>query len=151
MLIVLALAWLYVHYGTLPQADGFLYGIKPVVVAIIAQALWGLSRSVLKGFWPILLAVVILVLYIVGINSLLLLVGGGLFLGIVRWIERHSKADKEKLVNVFVPFPFLSLNELWHTLLEGINIAALGLMGGVLFQFATYLYISSKQKQWHDN
>jgi chromate transporter len=109
MLIVLMLAWLYVHYGTLPQADGFLYGIKPIVVAIIAQALWGLSRSVLKGFWPIFLALVALLLYILDINSLLLLVGGGLLLVAVRWLESYRKVRKEKLVKAFAPFPLLSL------------------------------------------
>jgi chromate transporter len=115
MLIVLALAWLYVHYGTLPQTDGLLYGIKPVVVAIIAQALWGLCRSVLKGFWPILLALVALLFYILGINSLLLLVGGGLFLGTIRWLERRRKINKEKLLNIFAPFPLASLRGVWHT------------------------------------
>jgi chromate transporter len=110
------LAWLYVHYGALPQASGFLYGIKPIVVAIIGQALWGLCRSVLKGFWPIFLALAALLLYLLGINSLLLLVGGGLFLSIVRWIERRRNVRKEKLVNVFAPFPLLSLRSLWHTL-----------------------------------
>ena len=116
MLIVLVLAWLYVHYGALPQASGFLYGIKPIVVAIIGQALWGLCRSVLKGFWPIFLALAALLLYLLGINSLLLLLGGGLFLSIVRWIERRRNVRKEKLVNVFAPFPLLSLRSLWHTL-----------------------------------
>src|SRR5207237_10913998 len=41
MLIVLALAWLYVRFGSLPQTDWLFYGIKPVVIAIIAQAVWG--------------------------------------------------------------------------------------------------------------
>ncbi len=41
MLIVLVLAWAYVIYGSLPQVGWLFYGIKPVVVAIIAQALWG--------------------------------------------------------------------------------------------------------------
>src|SRR5436305_7404468 len=45
MLIVLAFAWLYVRYGTLPQAGWLFYGIKPVVIAIVAQALWGLLRT----------------------------------------------------------------------------------------------------------
>ena len=43
--IVLALAWLYVQYGTTPQAEWLLYGIKPVVVAVIAQALWNLASK----------------------------------------------------------------------------------------------------------
>ena len=39
MLIVLSLAWAYVKYGSAPQATWLLYGIKPVVVAVIVQAL----------------------------------------------------------------------------------------------------------------
>lgn len=128
MLIVLLLAWLYVHYGTLPQAAGFLYGIKPVVVAIIAQALWGLCRSVLKGFWPIFLALVALLLYILGINSLLLLIGSGLLLVIVRWLEHYRKGRTEKLVKVFVPFPFLSLSGLWHTLFASSLVQTFGMV-----------------------
>lgn len=115
MLIVLVLAWLYIHYGTLPQVDGFLYGIKPVVVAIIAQALWGLCRSVLKGFWPILLVPAVLLLYILGVNSLLLLVAGGIFLGIVRWLERRRKISRGRQLNMFVPFPLAGLYSFFYT------------------------------------
>src|SRR5713226_8880034 len=61
MLIVLALAWAYVTYGSFPQTAWLFYGIKPVVIAIIAQALWGLSRTVLKAAWPIILALFVLV------------------------------------------------------------------------------------------
>src|SRR6266702_2944714 len=49
MLIVLALAWAYVAFGSLPQVAWLFYGIKPVVVAIIAYALWGLSRTALAN------------------------------------------------------------------------------------------------------
>src|SRR5919106_1848906 len=49
MVIVLALAWAYATYGGLPQAQSLLYGIKPVIIAIVAQALWGLARTALKG------------------------------------------------------------------------------------------------------
>ncbi len=44
-LIVLAMAWGYVRYGSLPQVEGLLYGVKPVVMAVVAQALWSLGRS----------------------------------------------------------------------------------------------------------
>ena len=53
--IVLALAWAYVQYGTTPAGESLLYGIKPVVIAVVAQALWGLGRTALKG--PLLLVI----------------------------------------------------------------------------------------------
>jgi chromate transporter len=50
-----ALAWAYVRYGNLTQAQGLLYGVKPVMVAVIAQAVWNLGRTALRG-WPLTLA-----------------------------------------------------------------------------------------------
>lgn len=45
MLIVLFLAHIYVLYGELPQVSFALYGVKPVIVAIIAQAIWNLGKN----------------------------------------------------------------------------------------------------------
>jgi chromate transporter len=47
-LATLALAWAYVHYGSLPQVQGVLYGAKPVMIAIIAQAIWRLGQMALR-------------------------------------------------------------------------------------------------------
>ena len=44
-IIVTAISWAYVRYGNLPQTEGILYGVKPVVMTVVAQALWALSRS----------------------------------------------------------------------------------------------------------
>jgi chromate transporter len=44
-LIVLACAWAYTRYGTLPVAEGLLRGVKPVIIAIVLQALWSLGRA----------------------------------------------------------------------------------------------------------
>jgi chromate transporter len=54
-LSTLALAWAYVRYGSLPQARGLLYGAKPVMVAIIVQAVWNLGRMAFRR-WPLALA-----------------------------------------------------------------------------------------------
>ena len=54
-LATLALAWAYVRYGSLPQAQGLLYGAKPVMVAIIVQAVWKLGRTAFHR-WPLALA-----------------------------------------------------------------------------------------------
>lgn len=47
-LLTLGLAWAYVRYGHLPQAQGLLYGAKPVMVAIVVQAIWRLGRMALS-------------------------------------------------------------------------------------------------------
>src|SRR5215213_10013822 len=65
-LIVLAFAWAYVHYGSTPQADALLYGITPVVVAIVAHALWGFLRQAVKGPFLALVGMVALVIYLLG-------------------------------------------------------------------------------------
>ena len=73
MLIVLLLAWVYVRFGATPQAAWLLYGIKPVVIAIIAQALWSMGQKDVKGPFTAAVAVLVIVLYFVGINEIALL------------------------------------------------------------------------------
>src|SRR5688572_3958046 len=49
MCIVMACAWVYVRYGKLPQVEGILYGVKPVIIAVVLQALWGLGKTAIKS------------------------------------------------------------------------------------------------------
>src|ERR1700758_424847 len=49
-LATLGLAWAYVNYGHMTQAQGLLYGTKPVMVAIVVQAIWRLGRLALRGW-----------------------------------------------------------------------------------------------------
>ena len=86
MLIVLALAWAYVTYGALPQIDWLFYGIQPVVVAIIAQAIWNLGRTVFKGPLTMGLALLVLILYFLNVNVLILLFGGAALYGLLRFL-----------------------------------------------------------------
>jgi len=76
-LIVLVLAVLYVGYGTTPAAEWLLYGIKPVVIAIIAQAMWGLLRTAVKGRLLAVIGAAVFALYLLGFNEIALLFGGG--------------------------------------------------------------------------
>lgn len=76
--IVLVLAWLYVRYGTTPEGAWLLYGIKPVIIAVVAQALWNLGRTAIKGALLGAIAAGVLGLYLLGTNELVLLFGGGL-------------------------------------------------------------------------
>lgn len=77
-LMVTALAWAYVRYGETPAVTGILYGIVPAVIAIIAYALFGLVRTVVKNVWLGLLAAAALAAYLLGINELLILAAGAL-------------------------------------------------------------------------
>jgi chromate transporter len=83
MLIVLLLAWVYVRFGALPQAEWLLYGIKPVVIAIVVQALWSLGRKAVKGPTLAAVAILVIVLYFLGINEIILLIAGGLAVTLV--------------------------------------------------------------------
>lgn len=47
-LVTFAIAHLYVRFGRLPQAGATLYGVKPVIVAVVVQAVWALGRTAMK-------------------------------------------------------------------------------------------------------
>jgi chromate transporter len=47
-LLVGVIAWAYVRFGGLPELAGVLYGIKPVVIGVVVQALWGLAPKAIK-------------------------------------------------------------------------------------------------------
>ncbi len=83
MLIVLGFGWLYVEFGALPQTEWLLYGIKPVVIAIIIRALWDLGRKALKG-WLLPVGLAAAAGYFFGINELLLLFLGGISVFLAR-------------------------------------------------------------------
>jgi chromate transporter len=78
MLIVIVLAAIYAKYGTTPQVEWLLYGIKPVVIAIIIQALWSLGQKAIKGWLTGIITAAVLALYFLGVNEIALLFGGGL-------------------------------------------------------------------------
>ncbi|MBV8129741.1 MAG: chromate efflux transporter, partial [Planctomycetaceae bacterium] len=76
-LIVLALAWAYVRYGSRPEVIHLLYGVKPVVIAIIVQAIWRLGSKALRRGELALIAVLGIATNGAGLNELLVLFGGG--------------------------------------------------------------------------
>jgi chromate transporter len=76
--IVLGLAWLYVRYGTLPQADAILYGVKPVVIAVVVQALVSLARTAVKTVLLAVLSLLGIALVAAGVHELLVLLIVGL-------------------------------------------------------------------------
>lgn len=78
------LAWAYQKFGKLPQVEGLLFGIKPVVVALIIPALWNLAKAALRSYGLAALAVAVVVLALWGFNVITLLVAAGLFWMLLR-------------------------------------------------------------------
>jgi len=83
-LMVTALAWAYVRFGTLPEVGAVFRGVKPVVIAIIALALWRLARTAAKtpllGFLGAACAAAVLL----GIHELAVLAAAGALMALTR-------------------------------------------------------------------
>ena len=88
--IVLAIAWMYVRFGTMPQAVGLLYGIKPVIIAVVLQALWGLGRTAIKSRLLAVLAIVALIASLLDVNDMIVLLGCGLVMLAIRAVEDRA-------------------------------------------------------------
>lgn len=83
-LMVGGLAWAYQRFGKLPQIEGLLFGIKPVVVALIIPALWNLGKAAMKNAGLTMLAIGVAALAVFGVNVITLLVSAGIFWVVVQ-------------------------------------------------------------------
>lgn len=84
MASILAVAWAYVKYGSLPEVSWILYGVKPAVIAIIIQAVWSLGRRGLKGPLSVIVGIAALALYLFGFDEIALLFAGAAIVLLVR-------------------------------------------------------------------
>lgn len=93
--IVSLIAWAYVRYGTVPQAAGVLYAIKPVVVAIVIQALGKLARTGVRTALLAVIAGLAAVLCVMGVGPIVVLVVAGI-------LSAVALAMKNRLVTLSV-------------------------------------------------
>ena len=91
MLLVSGMAWMYLKSGAVPQIAWMLYGIKPVVLALILHAVWGLGRSLLTDAKRKLAFVAVLALYFAGAGEIALLFGTGILSLGAGWIGPRRK------------------------------------------------------------
>lgn len=101
-IIVAALAWAYVQFGSLPQAVGILYGVKPVIIAVILQALWSLGRTAMKTRFLAAVGLAALLLSFLGVNPLVVIFGLASVTGLGRWIGRQKKKERSTLLSLFL-------------------------------------------------
>lgn len=111
-LMVLGLAWGYQRFGATPEVNWLLYGIKPVMIAIILKALWELGRRAISDALLALAAAGVLALNLFGANEIALLFGGGLAVMLARRLPNLPRPGGAALA---LPLTALSL----PALLEG--------------------------------
>jgi chromate transporter len=107
-LIVLAVAWAYVRYGSRPEVAHLLYGVKPVVIAIIVQAIWRLGSKALRRGDLVLIAIVGIASNAAGLNELLVLFGGGVLAALIRMAGDRPRGTVELPVPCVLPIGPLS-------------------------------------------
>jgi chromate transporter len=90
-IIVGVIAWAYVRYGALPAAAGLLYGVKPVVIAVVLQALLRLARTAVKSRLLAALGIVATAAAALGVNELMILFFAGALMAIVREADRARR------------------------------------------------------------
>lgn len=98
-LLVLACAWLSVRWGTLPEVAQLFAGIQPVILAIVAQAIWGLGRAAIRRVGLVVLAVVALAMYFLGVNEIAILFGAAL----VRLLLELARRWRDRAIGAVAP------------------------------------------------
>jgi chromate transporter len=104
-LFVTLLAWTYARYGASPKLIAALYGVKPVVITIIVQAIFKLGRTAVKSVWFGVLGTIAIVCAVLGVNELMVLLMGGLIAGAAKWANSAPRSSSP----LFWSVPALSL------------------------------------------
>lgn len=117
-LMVTGLAWAYVKYGDTPAIEGILYGVVPVVVAIVAHAVTGLGRSVLKTAQGWLLTVGAFAAYLLGVNELVILAAGAAIAATLHAGKQARGAPALTLLPMLVATGNEDLGRLFWTMLK---------------------------------
>lgn len=104
-IVVTAIAWAYMRFGSMPAAAGILYGIKPVVIAVVAQALVALGRTALKTKELAVIGIGSAVAAFLGANELIVLAAAAA-LAVVTHVAGRQRAGARgvlALIGGFTP------------------------------------------------
>lgn len=99
-------AWLYKQYGQLPEAQPFIYGIKPAIIAVILSAVYPLAKKSLKSFLLIGIGIVVLIGSLMGFNELYLMFGAGFFVLFIEYVQNRHSGN----LNGFLPLTLFKID-----------------------------------------
>src|SRR5882672_8697871 len=111
--LVGCIAWAYVRFGHLPAVSALLYGVKPVVIAVILQALWGLGRTAVKSWVLAIAGVLCMALSLAQVNVLVILFGTGAILASIHALSRNRTGNQRTM-------GALGLISMWHGMRTGL-------------------------------
>jgi chromate transporter len=145
-LVVLAVAWLYVAFGTSPPLQAVLAGVKPVVIALIALAVVALARALGRDALLLAVAVACLAGYLAGVDELALLALGALAGAARSWLTRPPAPGSGRALSV-TPLAAAPLAAGWLATLPAgaaglLGIAAVFLKAGALLFGSGYVLIA---------
>jgi chromate transporter len=108
-LIVWAIAWFYARFGNLPEIHSIFLGIKPVILAVVAQAIWSLSRSAIKDRVLAILCLLALGLYLVWQNEIAIL----FVITVINFLARLKWNSQKVLIPLLASLPFYIAERSW--------------------------------------
>ncbi len=92
VVLTFLLAWLYVSYGTRPEAEGLLRGLRPVLLALVTHAFLGLGKRATRTPWLATLAGLSAIAAFLGVHELVVLFGAAALQLLVSGVSWTSKA-----------------------------------------------------------
>ena len=111
MVMVTILASLYVRFGAFPQLAGIMYGIKPVIFAVILIALYKFFKTAVKDLSSGIFLIAAVALAFLNVNEILLLIGFGLAMPVFKRIQSGGTKEAGKLRSFSLPLAvWLSLS-----------------------------------------
>ena len=108
--ISIVFAHLYVLYGSFPQINGFIWGIRSAVIAVILAAIIRLGKPQVKNRFILVVSAVVCILSLLKMDAIALLLGAGV-LGIL-WGNRKRLKEHPLpiLLTMALPAVFASVS-----------------------------------------
>ena len=98
----LILAWVYMRYGALPEMVGLFYFLNPLVLAIVLDSTFRLAKSSYTNWKQIPLFIAIIVAKIFGVDEVVILLGAGLVMILVHFIQKGFPKKAPPAMMLFI-------------------------------------------------
>jgi chromate transporter len=101
MLITGALGWAYVRFGKRPEVSWLLWGVKPIVVVVVLQALWNLAPSAARSWLLRIVGAVAALAVALGVDELMILFGSAALVAAIRARPKQGEASLRQALPVY--------------------------------------------------